>query len=285
MSNGITIDNSKPKCNDGGVPIKTLITPEIAKRMLSSNGKNRIYSKERENDFATLMKTGQFQCTPHGIIIDSDGILVDGQHRLGGVIKSGCSVYMYVTKGVPPECRLAVDNGRIRNSVAIAHITGRKNDTAKHYTLAKYLKLGPERASHKRIPEVFLQQYVDEFSPSIEFVLSCSKGVPAVIQSVCARAWYTKDHAKIARFLKVYSTGVTNGENESAVVKLKNMVMEKKFVGKVYVSSTERIPSMRAFHQFSENALDNFLNGYPVKTLKRSTEEKFKLPSELNGFN
>ena len=285
---GVTVETGKPKMNDFTIT-KVLITPNIAKDMLVKNTKNRVLDPQRVNLFANLMKDGLFQFTPHGIIFDSDGVLVDGQARLSGIVKSGCSVFMNVARGVSPECRLAIDNGTTRTPVAISHIMGRVNDTSRHYAIVKDLKLGPEKAAHKRISVSYLQQYVDEFEPSLNFVLACpKKGVPGIIQSVCARAWYSrpKDRAKIARFIEVYSRGVTNGESENAVIKLKNMVMAKKFAGKTYVAGNgTTVPSRRAFHQFTETALENFLNGVPVKIPSRSTEEKFPLPSEFNAWN
>ena len=285
---GITIENDKPTVKDFTTQ-KMLITPTTAKEMLLHNTKNRSLDPKRVDFFVKLLKDSLFQCTPHGIIFDNDGVLVDGQARLSAISKSGIQHEMFVARGVSPDCRLAIDANATRTPAATSRIMGRENDTSRHYAIVKDMKLGPEKASHTRIDVSHLQMWVDEFEPSLNFVLSCSKkGVPSMIQSVCARAWYTrtKERAKIARFIEVYSKGITNGESESSVVKLKNMVLAKRFVGKTYVAGNgTTVPARRAFHQFTENALENFLNGVPVKTPTRATEEKFPLPSELNGWN
>ena len=67
------------------------ITPEVAKDMLSRNyDKQRSISKLWVSQLASMILDGSYQKDNGGnaIIIDEDGILYDGQHRLLAVIEA-----------------------------------------------------------------------------------------------------------------------------------------------------------------------------------------------------
>jgi hypothetical protein len=70
-----------------GTDIKTqwvLVSPDIAKRYLESNTKNR---NMRDKHIARLvkdMKEGIYTTHHQGVAFDEDNILVDGQHRHSG---------------------------------------------------------------------------------------------------------------------------------------------------------------------------------------------------------
>jgi hypothetical protein len=62
------------------------------------------------------LRDGSWQVTHQGIAIDTEGNLLDGQHRLYAVIESGVSVSMTVSRGVDIDTRSVVDCGATRVS-------------------------------------------------------------------------------------------------------------------------------------------------------------------------
>lgn len=60
------------------------------------------------------LQNGQWQMTPQGIAVSQDGQLLDGQHRLTAIAKSGISAQMVVAYNVPDECIAVLDTGRKR---------------------------------------------------------------------------------------------------------------------------------------------------------------------------
>ena len=100
------------------------ITPEQAKAYLTKNRKNRPVQPATVDRFAEQMKAGQWLCTHQGIAFDEDGFLVDGQHRLHAIVKSGCTIRMRVTIDLPREAMAVLDTGMKRTQGQILHMRG-----------------------------------------------------------------------------------------------------------------------------------------------------------------
>lgn len=90
------------------------VTPSQAQQWLSHNQENRYLSPIGVKRYAEQMRRGQWQLTHQGIAIDSEGNLLDGQHRLAAIVESGCTIKMMVTQNVPRETFMYVDNGKKR---------------------------------------------------------------------------------------------------------------------------------------------------------------------------
>ena len=279
-----TIDNKPPKVHFETKLV--LITPAMAKATLEHNAKNRTLTPARVDEFVALMKSGKFQCTHQGIALDSDGNVLDGQHRLAAIVKSWCSVWMLVSKGVPDSARLAVDTGKPRTAIAISKLVGRTTDSTAKFAIARILKYGPIRATQMHIPPEILFDLVDTFSEGIDFAYPCGFGIPSTILAVVARASYTKDKARLREFMEVYRNDRPYNEGDTSVIKLKLFVSSKKGSaasntcgGTVYKNYKQYL------YNISESAIADFLNGYPTKMLKETKSEKFPLPQELDGWN
>jgi hypothetical protein len=87
-----------------------LVTPEYAKIVLSDrNTQNRPLRPSWVNSLSSAIKRGEWQLTHQGIAFDTEGILIDGQHRLAAIAKSGMPVKMFVTRGVDSGAFKAID--------------------------------------------------------------------------------------------------------------------------------------------------------------------------------
>lgn len=91
------------------------VTPEIAAKWIETGAPNRKPARHQINIFANAMKAGRWEYNGQDIILDRDGHLIDGQHRLLAVIKSGQNVVMGVKRGVPSEAFMTIDSGKARN--------------------------------------------------------------------------------------------------------------------------------------------------------------------------
>jgi hypothetical protein len=77
------------------------ITPELAADWLKANRKNRKLKDRTVEAYGMDMKNGAWLTTHQGIAFDDDDNLIDGQHRLMGVVQSKTAVLMLVTRGWP----------------------------------------------------------------------------------------------------------------------------------------------------------------------------------------
>lgn len=103
-----------------------LITPEYAGELLKMNVGNRRL-KPIKNVYADQMKKGTWMENGESIIIDKNGFIKDGQHRLNAVIASGVSYFCVVVTGVDPEVMDTIDVGTNRSLQDILELNGFQN--------------------------------------------------------------------------------------------------------------------------------------------------------------
>lgn len=98
------------------------ITPETARKYLKSNTSNRNVRQLAVSEYANEMRSGRWLLTHQGIAFDSEGVLIDGQHRLLAIIEAGVPIEMMVSRDLPKFVNGhaglftsdVVDNGRKR---------------------------------------------------------------------------------------------------------------------------------------------------------------------------
>lgn len=108
------------------------ITPEIATEILerSADVKNRKVSDSHVEWLAAQMKAGKWSLNGEPIIIDDEGQLVDGQHRLWAVISSGTAIETMVTRGVDRKGFATIDTGSARTLGNVLGISGENDQNA-----------------------------------------------------------------------------------------------------------------------------------------------------------
>ena len=115
----------------GKLPVKTgwvQITPAIAVNLLRRNrpGANRKIDPATVFYYAHQMAKGDWKATGQPVLIDSNGTLLDAQHRLYGVLISGKTIKSYVVADVEPQMNLFayIDNSRVRTPAAALQTAG-----------------------------------------------------------------------------------------------------------------------------------------------------------------
>lgn len=100
------------------------ITPRIAEEYLRFAGINRSISEPAVVRYATAMEKGQWSLA-QPIIFDQYGKLIDGQHRLAAVVRSGIPQRFNVLRGI--DAIRHMDAGRPRRPADVLHMMGYKN--------------------------------------------------------------------------------------------------------------------------------------------------------------
>jgi hypothetical protein len=101
------------------------ITPEIASAMLCHNRENRDVRDSVVAKYMRIITRGEWRVTHQGIAFDDTGKLVDGQHRLMAIARTGATVEMMVTRGVAPETFAVLDQGVRRTAADILRLPPR----------------------------------------------------------------------------------------------------------------------------------------------------------------
>jgi hypothetical protein len=113
------------------------VTPEMASMMLLGNRDNRKVKQTVVDYLANEIKLGRWQLTHQGVAISETGRLLDGQHRLLAIVKSGIPCKMMVTTGAHDETFMVLDSGVKRN---LSDHTGLNKRTSETLTLAVYIQ-------------------------------------------------------------------------------------------------------------------------------------------------
>lgn len=112
------------------------VTPDMAREWLKKNKRNRKFRLDRGVGYATEIDSGRWLLTHQGVAFSETGELLDGQHRLWAIVRTGKTVKMAVFFDVPVQKSKdvglttmdAIDRGAprsIANQLQIAH--GTKN--------------------------------------------------------------------------------------------------------------------------------------------------------------
>ena len=102
------------------------VGPTVAQRYLDANMLNRPVRKKWVRELADRMRNGDWGLSHQGVCFDEDGNLIDGQHRLLAVIKSGATIRSMVGRGFPRNSRYRIDAGARRSARDFYVISGGK---------------------------------------------------------------------------------------------------------------------------------------------------------------
>ncbi|AUH68485.1 hypothetical protein [Gordonia sp. YC-JH1] len=112
--------------NVPNVSIET-ITPEIAERYLTKNTHNRNVREVRVNAYAADMENGDWKWNGEAIKFAEDGTLLDGQHRLHAIVRSGITVQMLVIRDLPKSTQHTMDTGANRKFSDVLKLRGEEH--------------------------------------------------------------------------------------------------------------------------------------------------------------
>lgn len=86
------------------------VGPEDAARLLGTMRTQRRLRKSNLDRLRRRIKEQGWRTLPHGIVIGTDGVLYDGQHRLELIRETGIGQWLVVCRDCPPEYYTTIDN-------------------------------------------------------------------------------------------------------------------------------------------------------------------------------
>ncbi len=147
-----------------------LVTPAVAKKFLESNSHNRPVKDETVKKYANDMRAGRWKSKTYEMIkIGRSGNILDGQHRLIAVQKSGISIKMHFAFGVDDDVFDVLNTGANRTAADVFAIERIKNSALipgiiQHYHAMMQGRKGADAVTkeHKLTNQQLLQKYNDE---------------------------------------------------------------------------------------------------------------------------
>jgi len=253
------------------------VTPELAYKLLETQQSNRKLNLNRVNEYARRMSDNEWVLSEPAKF-DVDGHLIDAQHRLHAIIKSGETVTMPLLVGYPKDSQLVLDIGMARGIAQIAQIQG-VNLSTNHVSMIRALFLlvpgagGGGGKSELTSPKFIIDLYM-KHQEAIDFALQSYGNKPikfAPVRSVVARAWAHENHQILKRFLEVFDTGFADGASEYAAVALRNYYLG--FDNRGGGGNTIRAD----FAKKAVSALEAFLAGRELKSVRGKSTCRWKL--------
>lgn len=163
-----------------------LITPERAEWLLSLNTSNRRINLNNLAKITQAMIEDRFESFNGAtIVVSKSGVILDGQHRLQAVVKSGKSVLLPMMIGVNDSVAPTIDQGLPRSVANILHIGGVdiSNIHEISATARTLLKLDPRlpSAEDKTLVAAYIQEHLDELNEWVTFGVALSKVSPSMV--------------------------------------------------------------------------------------------------------
>lgn len=115
------------------------LTPVLAELLIERNTDNRPISAYNENTMMSDVAGGRFAFNGESIVVSSNGVLIDGQHRCQVVIKTRQSIQTVIVFGPKEEARYTIDIGRPKSAGNFLAMKGHKY--ANHLAAAARLVL------------------------------------------------------------------------------------------------------------------------------------------------
>lgn len=277
-----------------------LITPEIAKEYLFSQGTNRNINDRRVSDYVLRMARGEWKIG-QPLIFDENDCLIDGQHRLRAVIKYGKPIEFAVIKGVPNDSKSVLDIGQRRTATQIAKLSGiDKPCYAERLAILSSAFLGSQFKSKRktrkrnainlvgarrglRSPNAMID-LEEQYSDGIDFAMRTpgttlekqGLGKESIVRAVIFRAYHESNHDRLDGFIDVYYTGKTyRPDEDGAALMLRDHV-------KAVKAGTKKISKKNdgkiELYKKTEQAVSSFLRKQTPGSLVGSDYELFPCP-------
>ncbi|RAR27038.1 hypothetical protein DP092_26135, partial [Pseudomonas sp. MDMC224] len=147
-----------------------------AEEWLGKNQNNRNLRKAVVEAYARDMREGRWRYVADPIRFDSEGILIDGQHRLSAVIQRGTTQTFLVVRGLPPETKQVIDTGANRLARDYLQMKGLSNSGHLASAARIYLMLfGRVFNSGQKITNSEIIDWVEKNPGLIDYIQVASK--------------------------------------------------------------------------------------------------------------
>lgn len=259
--------------------VTKLVTPEIAKEILENNTGNRKVTQNHVDFLASQMKNGQFSMTGETIKISKTGNLIDGQHRLNAIIKSGVCLELAFCVGLEDEIFDKIDTGRTRTASDILSVKGfsQVNELASAVRTINRLekKVKNEFSGTSQMSSHDILEFVNNNQNILEIVKwVCTRNPRFRMMSsgAIAALYYLfekRDAKRVDEFFDAYYTGIGILDNNPIYVLRNRLIMDS--TNKTKLKSIDKaIAMIHTWNLFVKN-----------KNLKRFDFDFTKVPAIL----
>lgn len=236
------------------------ITPELAQEMLDKNGVNRRLRTRDVLRYAADMRAGLWEdYNPDSeIVIDTDGNIKNGQHRLTGVVISGKTIGFVVWYDVPPDIKIYDDPAK-RNAADYLKCGG-YDATKEETSIARFVLMyigGVKLPSQSQIGEYWKEKH--ENLKEAHRIATKGSNRPLCQRICCCAAVYCAleygvSSNKLEEMFKITNTGFNESPRQYAAIVLRNQLLTPEY-------STSQEPARINGEIITEAAIADYIKG------------------------
>lgn len=259
------------------------VTPTKARKWLKeyNYADNRPISQTWVNYLARQMKAGHWRSNGEPLIFDTDGKLLDGQHRLSALVLAGITLTFDVRRGIETDAFTTIDQGKSRTAGQVLGMMGVKSASltaAVCRTIFNWECYGNpfrgDRVSPDEIKIVY-DCYRSEIEPAV-LIGRGVKGLPCR-QSIAGFCFYLFDQVhkkKAAAFFETLRDGVASSAKDPA------LVLRNRLYAEAVANSRRSLPKRAELGLFIR-AWNHYHKGDEITQLqiKPDGDGGFKIPA------
>ncbi|MFI1868556.1 hypothetical protein [Streptomyces jumonjinensis] len=276
--------------SDFPLPRIITITPDMARLLLQRNPSNRPLDKSLVTQMVSQIQDGSWQLTHQGIALDGPldtGTVVDGQHRLHAIMKSGVPTQLLVFENVPRETFSVLDTGKRRTGGDVLALGGERDTTLlsaviRHVHLFRTAPSGSWVGSSSRLTNneilAIFQGKANEFRLAAKQGRILGKEMGIIPTAGAASYFLTVEAAPEAR-VDEWMRGLTTQANLApddarlALIKVMNSLRSG--------GTVRRRTDTRGQIGLYVKAWNAWVSGRPVRSLRLQKGEKMPRPIQM----
>jgi len=196
--------NAKPYTNCYIVTV----TPDMAKEWLRNNNFNRPLKPRLVEKYVRQILEGNWQRTHQGVAFDEKGIVIDGQHRLHAIVKTGQNVAMLIFLNESQLVHETIDNGKNRSLLDVVRLELHDNTIkGKHISVLKAMWAGRFCKNQDDLTAIEICNMLRRYDNAVRFAVDVEADIPGVndtvVMGVIARAYQTVPTERLLEFCRL----------------------------------------------------------------------------------
>jgi len=260
--------NAKPYTNCFIVTV----TPDIAKQWLANNNFNRPLKPRLVDKYVRQILEGNWQRTHQGVAFDAQGLVIDGQHRLNAILKTGQSVTMLVFLNENQSVHESIDNGKTRSLLDVVRLELQDNTIkGKHISVLKAMWAGRFCKNQDDLTAAEISNMLRRYSHAVRFAVDMTD-VPGkndtVVMGVIARAFHTVPADQLLEFSRILRGYDSNHPTSKLIQELRAWLLRL---------DDRQEATRRDVYKRTSAILDAFLKNETTCDMFRDHQERFPI--------
>ncbi|ADG97657.1 hypothetical protein Srot_1186 [Segniliparus rotundus DSM 44985] len=194
------------------------IGPEEAEELLGHNTRNRNLRPAHRDALARDMTEGRWKENAAPVQVAADGTLLDGQHRLSAIVKSGVRLKLLLVTGLPKDSQHVMDSGAKRTVADALRIDGVPDATKVASAARAVIMLDQRHVPTHTETVAFAREHAEQLACATRLGYQVYRDLAGSPSSWAAAAWriLAVDHVNGHMFLHLLASGEMIGHGHPA---------------------------------------------------------------------